>query len=358
MNNSQTISPDLIIIPDTKTNRDFPSIAAGLLSTHWNIPVIDFNTIPGNESVRVEGIGNQIGIVGPSRSSGEIDRLTSELKTKAPLSIISANGPIDIQCCYPLFRSNPCYDYNTTFDDHLPFPDYTQFDTFAELQSRWEKGDWYYPIMTSLGCPFSCSYCACRKRKVQSRSISNCMEELIRAKEKWEIKRFVIIDDCFNADKKRAKKFASAASSLGLEWMVGNGLRADQFNEELGIAMRLSGCRWVAFGVESTDNNVLKSIRKGVCFEEIDKAIRTAKECFDYISVFLIIGLPGSSYEIDRASIGWAKNSGINAHVSFYVPLNHEKDISAVFDNPENRELPSAYDRKLQIELYEWAKNR
>jgi radical SAM superfamily enzyme YgiQ (UPF0313 family) len=181
------------------------------------------------------------------------------------------------------------------------------------------------------------------------------VNELKTVQQIWGIKRFVVIDDCFNADIKHAKSFAEAVTGLGLEWMVGNGLRADCFDRELGKRMHKAGCRWVAFGVETVDDNLLTAIKKGESFEQIDKAIIEAKQIFDYVNVFLILGLPASSCETDRRSIAWAKSRRVHPHISFYVPLRKKRGIVEIFDAPEGRELPATYAPEQQLKLYHWA---
>ncbi len=349
------LKPDVLVVPDCRTNRDFPSVAAGILSAYWNVPVVDFNTIPGDERRRLMGDYLRYGFVVPSRAYSEMRRLTS-LISKDNVIMGTATGPIDVQCCYPFLKIDNIFQYNCIFSDDIPFPDYSKFDTFSCILANWRNATWFYPIMTSLGCPFGCIYCASRRRKQSFRSVRNCIEELNLAKEKWGIKKFVIIDDCFNANIERAKNFAIEVKSLDLEWMAGNGLRADCFDEELAELMKSSGCRWIAFGVESIDDGVLSLINKGESFAQIEKAVILAKKFFNFINVFLILGLPGSSYESDKRSIEWAKSHGLGIHVSFYLPFDKKLQVDWLFDLPEGRELPLAYDKELQLELYYWAK--
>jgi len=347
--------PDILIVPNSRSNRDFPSVAAGILAAHWNIPVIDFNTKPGGEVQRLSGNYSRYGFVTPSRAYSEMNRLSALIR-QDNVFIGTANGPIDIQCCYPLLKLENRFEYKADFGDELPWPDYSKFDTFNHILVNWQEGKWFYPIMTSLGCPFGCRYCASKKRRQRFRSIQHCIDELTAAKQRWGIKRFVVVDDCFNADIKRAKSFAEQVASLGLEWMAGNGLRADRFDDELGELMKQSGCRWVSFGVESTDDDVLSLINKGESFAQIDQAVTVAKQYFTHVNVFLILGLPGSSYESDKRSIEWAKSRNLAMHVSFYVPFDQGMQVDCLFDNPDGRELPMAYSKEQQLKLYYWAK--
>ncbi len=349
--------PDVLVVPDCRTNRDFPSVAAAYISTLLDCPVVDLNTSATNVSRRIfQEEWTHYGFVTPSRAAGEFRKLSSRISKENTKSSCTVTGPVDIQCCYPFISSPRHYHVGPEFGDALPFPCYQNFDTWEIIRSRWTNADWFYPILTSLGCPFGCIYCACRKRRVRFRSIENCLGELSRAGKELGIKKFMVIDDCLNADINRAKDFCVMADSLGMEWMAGNGLRADRFDKELAILMKNSGCRRVAFGVESTEDKVLDRIRKGETFQQIDNAVTIARDLFDIVNVFLILGLPGSTWESDRKGIEWALKKEVSIHVSFYVPFDQGMQTDTLFDDPGRANLPSEYDRGKMLELYEMAR--
>lgn len=344
--------PDIIVVPDSGSNRDFPSVAAGYMAEMYNCPVVDFNTEPSRERERLfQGDHQTFGFVAPVRAESEVVRLTEIIKNRNRAAIV-LETPIDIQCCYPMMSSVDQLLCSLEFGDELPLPDYQRFDSWMKIQENWVNGTWSYPIMTSLGCPFGCIYCAAKRRRQKVRSVGHCIHELASAKERWGIKKFVVVDDCFNADKKRAGSFSEQVGSLDMHWMAGNGLRADRFNEGLAESMSASGCRWVSFGVESIDEDVLANIEKGESFQQIDRAVTTAKKYFDYVGVFLILGLPGASYKIDKAGIEWARDKELGIHLSMYVPNDQGIQFNILFDNHENRDLPDTYNKDLMLELY------
>jgi hypothetical protein len=71
------------------------------------------------------------------------------------------------------------------------------------------------------------------------------------------------------------------------------------------------------------------------------------------VTVFLILGLPGSSYETDSRSISWAQENGLDIHLSFYLSFDEISSNSALFDNPKGRNLPDSYNSALQLKLYQ-----
>ena len=112
-----------------------------------------------------------------------------------------------------------------------------------------------------------------RCRVYKTRSVDNCFNELREAQITWDIKKFCIIDDCFNLKKGRVLEFAAKVRPLGLEWICSNGLRADLFDEEIADSIRASGCRHLSFGIETASDRILEMIQKGETLAQIEKAI-------------------------------------------------------------------------------------
>jgi len=275
-------------------------------------------------------------------------------KKYSDVLIKSINGFLDIQCCYEFVDFADKIEYSEKFSDNYPFPAYENFDTFDIYLKNWQRGSWSYPLMTSLGCPYSCIYCNSRNRKPLMRTIENCYSELENAKKKWNIKKFLILDDCFNFDEKRVLQFCEAIKKLGLKWSCANGLRADRFNENVAIALAEAGCEHLGFGVETIDDEILKQIKKGETLEQIENAVKIAKKYFNNVHCFFIIGLPGSTFEKDLAALEWSKKFGISAHFSYYVPFNSEKELyDKIFYGCDAEPLSDAYSKELQKKIYE-----
>jgi radical SAM superfamily enzyme YgiQ (UPF0313 family) len=81
-----------------------------------------------------------------------------------------------------------------------------------------------------------------------------------------------------------------------------------------------AGCRNVSFGVESIVPDVLAAVNKGETIEEIERGIDVARKYFG-VGCFLIIGLPGSTYEKDLESLRWAVKKRLGAHFQYLVPF-------------------------------------
>jgi radical SAM superfamily enzyme YgiQ (UPF0313 family) len=340
----------LFVNPSAKSNTNLPNLSLAYAATHFNAKVIDLNTKPEPRNRFLEIQTDVLGISTQSRTLSEAKKIEKEYNKKYPVSkVVSVNTKIDIQCCYPFLKLKENITFEKEFSDEYPFPNYELFDSFDIFLKNWQSETWNYPLMTSLGCPFQCIYCAARNRKWFPRNAKNCFEELKQAKEKWGIKTFEIIDDCFTLDKDRVMEFCKLVKPLNLKWHCVNGLRADRFDEDIAKVMSDSGCRFVGFGIESIDPEVLAAIKKGETADTINNSIDIAKKYFRSVSGFFIIGLPKSTFEKDLNSFRWALKKGINAHFSFYIPFGTSDSL---FYGTGSKAVSKEYSKELQMRIY------
>lgn len=343
----------LLINPNTRINNDIPNIGLAYIATYLNAKVIDLNTLPNPKNRFLNYPTDILGISVQSRTYEESLRINKLYKTKYPnAKINSVSGILDVQCCYPYLRFKEDIQIEQPFDDSLLFPNYELFDSFDLFKKNWQAGIWSYAIMTSQGCPYRCIYCWSKERPYRVRSAQHCYEEIKQAKERWQIKSFAILDDCFNIDKKRVIEFCDLVRPLELSWICANGLRADRFDEDMARAMREAGCNYISFGIESAIPEILEVIQKGETIEQIEEAIAIAKRYFFGINGFFIIGLPQSSYKKDLYSLKWAKIKGINAHFSYYIPYEALTQDAYLFYGKGAHPISKEYPKILQMIFY------
>lgn len=184
--------------------------------------------------------------------------------------------------------------------DRLGFPKYTHFDL--------EKYE-FITIITSRGCPYRCIYCPVIYtigNKWRYRSAVFVVDEL----KYWHAKghrRFEFGDDNFTLNYKRVVDICDGIKNLdGLEIGLGNGIRADKVDKFLLKRMKEVGFAYVAFGVESANNNILKKLRKNETIEQIDKAVKAACEVGLGVDLFFLVGSPGETKEDVKRSIKFA----------------------------------------------------
>lgn len=343
----------IFVNPPSSVNPHVPNMALAYAATHFNVKVIDLNTKPDPYNRFLDKKASCLGIAVQSLTVSVSKKIAKAYKKSHPKAAIkSVNGFVDVQCCYPFMEFRQSIRYTKPFSDSYPFPNYNLFDSFDIFLSKWQSGEWHYPLMTSLGCPFQCKYCMSHNRGWHPRSVQNCYDELAQAKRNYNIKSFQIVDDCFNTSKKRVLEFCEAVQPLNLKWFCTNGLRADNFDEDIAKTLKSSGCDNISFGIESIDDGILAAIRKGETSQQIKDAISTAKKYFTHINGYFIIGLPSATYEKDLNSLKWAVRQRINAHFSCYVPFDKSFQPDKVFYGDGAHPVSDSYDITLQEKLY------
>jgi radical SAM superfamily enzyme YgiQ (UPF0313 family) len=205
--------------------------------------------------------------------------------------------------------------------DLLPFPEYINFDSISEGRI------YNYPLVTSRGCPYHCSYCCVKavmgKRWV-ARSVDNIITELKEVQRQHSSTIFNIQDDNFTLDIQRAHNFCEAIlkEDLSFKWSCPNGIRADRLDKKLIAAMKRAGCFMVAFGIESGNEKEYNAINKGEKHQDIVNAVNIAQQHGIYVIGNFIIGLPNSTLMSIRETIKFAKTLRLEACVfNLLVPF-------------------------------------
>lgn len=179
----------------------------------------------------------------------------------------------------------------------LPFParDLIPFHLYAKHHvtrgfSRKDKK--IIEIMTSRGCPNKCIFCAGHINygfRVRFRSYENIVEEITKCIKRYKINHISIEDDTFTLNKELVKKLCIFFKNKNLTWNCNT--RVNAVDYDLLKIMSKSGCKKVAFGVESGNMEILKKNKKAITIKEAIKAVRDAKRAkIRYVECDFMIG--------------------------------------------------------------------
>lgn len=195
--------------------------------------------------------------------------------------------------------------------DEIPYPAYQLFP-----MDRYKGG---HSMITSRGCPFSCTFCATTQiweEKWRKRSAENVVDEVIYLIRKYGAKPVDFHDACFNTDIKRVEKICDLfiEKKVKVPWTI-RGFRADILNENIAKKMRKAGCAFVAIGIESANNEMLIRIGKKETKEEIADGIRILRSSgIDVLGQFMI-GNPGETLEMVKESLKFSQESCLSSVV-------------------------------------------
>ena len=199
--------------------------------------------------------------------------------------------------------------------DALPWPAYHLFkmERYTNLQPTVDRveGARSFSIMTSRGCPYRCTFCSQSIMPVRwrARSPENVLAEWRHLVEDLGAEEIGVLDDSANIRRDRLHELCDLLIEHKLNhvpWIFVNGIRANLADKELLAHMKAAGLKRTAFGVESGDPDILRSINKRIDLDTIRQAFRNAKEVGVETIGFFIIGLPGETEETMERTIRFA----------------------------------------------------
>jgi len=224
--------------------------------------------------------------------------------------------------------------------DNLPMPAWHLFNAGAYMNPKAiAKESPVGTIGTSRGCSFGCTYCnkSVFGRRFRAKSVKRVVDEFELLLETG-FKEIHVWDDMFATDLKRAKDICDEIirRNLKFSWQLECGVRVNSVDAEFFKKCFKAGCYKVAFGFESGNNEILKSINKGTTTLQAKNAVKWAKEAGMETSGFFMLGLPEDTAETMDQTIKFACELGIDyAKATILVPF----PSTPVFEEFEKRGL-------------------
>ncbi len=168
-----------------------------------------------------------------------------------------------------------------------------------------------YPILTSRGCAYNCTFCSLHStiKKFRVRSAKNVVDEIEYLNKRFNVKQLMFWDATFPLKKELGINICKEIIKRGLhkkiKWMCE--ARVDHIDFETLRWMKKAGCKRVAYGIESGVQSLLNNIRKGFTLDQVRKAIQVTKKAKIEILAYFMLGLPGETKELSQKTIDFAK---------------------------------------------------
>ena len=163
-------------------------------------------------------------------------------------------------------------------------------------------------IFTARGCPYGCTFCANRRKKVRFRPLDSVIEELRFLKETYDIDGFYIHDDTFTIKNDRVIEFCEKLMELKHHFVWGMEGRVNQFSDNVFRALKKSGCIQIDFGVESGSQESLNRMKKGIKIKDTEEVFRRchAEKLRTYANI--LINTPEETEEDVRKTVDLMEN--------------------------------------------------
>ncbi len=198
--------------------------------------------------------------------------------------------------------------------DSLPFPAYEKLEGYPD---SYKLPIFSYPkapnttVITSRGCPYTCSYCdrSVFRRSYRYNSPEYMMELLTYLHKRFNIKHVNIYDDTFTLRRDRVMKFCEQKINSGLPMTFNCAARTEQLDSEMLTMMKKAGCWMISLGIETGDPDLLKRHRSYLPASRMDNPLENIRAMVHLIKKagirakgLFMMGLPGETEEsIDKS---------------------------------------------------------
>jgi anaerobic magnesium-protoporphyrin IX monomethyl ester cyclase len=156
------------------------------------------------------------------------------------------------------------------------------------------------PIMSSRGCPFQCSFCVASQMfgaGFRARNPKKVLDELEWLRDEYGAQGISFQDDTLTFNRKRILEICDGIMERKINLRWGCGTRADVVTKEILAKMQKAHCDEICFGVESGCQRIRDALKKRVSTEQIENAIKWAKEAGIFVTASIILGYPGETKE-------------------------------------------------------------
>jgi radical SAM superfamily enzyme YgiQ (UPF0313 family) len=180
----------------------------------------------------------------------------------------------------------------------------------------------FYPIFETRGCLWGkCIFCqdgGSNEEPFRARSPEKITEEIIYARQKYGCEEIQFMGQQFNTDKNWLLSLESEfkKNKIDIRWSCLS--RVDKVNPEVLSVMRRIGCWNILFGIESTNESLLKTINKGITLEQIRNAVSWCKNEGMEVTGSFLMGLPGEKPKDVYNNVSFACRMGID-YAQFFI---------------------------------------
>ena len=197
--------------------------------------------------------------------------------------------------------------------EDVPYPDYDGFGFRKLLESVPNIiGMSEYntlPIVTGRSCPFKCTFCFHPSgQKFRQRELDDVFEEIDYMVREFGVEYLSIQDELFlfGRDTSRVAEFCRRIKPYGIKWLAQ--FRVCDVTPELIEMLKDGNCATMAFGIESADDTILKSMRKGIRVKQTEYALEMVYNAGIGIQGVLIFGDPAETMETAKRTLEWWKS--------------------------------------------------
>jgi radical SAM superfamily enzyme YgiQ (UPF0313 family) len=190
------------------------------------------------------------------------------------------------------------------------------------------------PIFTSYGCPYRCSFCAAQllSPKFIQRNPGEVIQEIEYFYFKRHLRHFVFSDDALLVNQEKHLSIildAVIEKNLKLDFHTPNGIHPQQITRNLAEKMFRSNFKTLRLSYETSDQQRQAELESKISDDGLANAIdflASAGYRRKDLDVYVIMGLPGQSYEEVIKSMLFVASLGAKVRLTSFSPIPGTKD--------------------------------
>lgn len=188
-----------------------------------------------------------------------------------------------------------------------------------------EKRQPYGVIYTSLGCPFSCTFCALKTLfggpGIRYRSPARVIQDIGTLVEDYNIRNIKILDECFVLKENHVMDICDLIIKKEYDLNVWAYARVDTVNEAMLKEMARAGFKWLCYGIESGNEKSLSNVSKrGFGKDDIRRVIMMTKSAGVNVLGNFMFGLPEDDFKTMREALDFAIELNCE-YTNFYATM-------------------------------------
>lgn len=206
---------------------------------------------------------------------------------------------------------------------------YDGFSAWPAPLIRLLGGSGYIPFLTSLGCPFRCTYCASgilfpRFVQKEPRQLAAELASMLGQKPAMDV---AFYDDALLADfSSHLGPFLAEIRYAGLKarFHAPNALHARYINNEVADLLKLAGFETIRLGLEFSAPGLQKDTGGKVTTNELEEAIKSLFSAgfqSGQLGVYVLCGVPGQTFEDVRDALSLIYKCGVTGSLAEYSPI-------------------------------------
>ncbi|MFP4162376.1 MAG: B12-binding domain-containing radical SAM protein [Chitinispirillaceae bacterium] len=184
------------------------------------------------------------------------------------------------------------------------------------------------PVLTCLGCPLSCSYCAAKKLQPRFliRPHETVKEEILYLIHSKGIRDFAFYDDALLVlPEKTLFPLENTLDTFKKEirFHTPNGLHLKNINKETIASLKSLNTKTLRFGYETADNRFQDSTGGKVTLQMLEEKSRLLHEAGMHknAGVYMMAGLPDQTPEDMLREMDTVSSTGLKVKPVFYSPV-------------------------------------